>query len=135
MMLDIDYFKQFNDIYGHPAGDACLILVADTLKKACGRAGEFVARYGGEEIAIILPATSPEYATQQAENLRSRLCELAIPHSGSGAAGVVTVSIGVTSLVPRSGMPPSALVSAADKALYNAKEAGRNTVEFAAVEF
>jgi diguanylate cyclase (GGDEF)-like protein len=135
MMLDIDYFKQFNDIYGHQAGDTCLILVADTLKKACGRAGEFVARYGGEEIAIILPATSPEYAIQQAENLRSRLWELAIPHSGSATAEVLTVSIGVTSLVPTSGMSPAALVSAADKALYHAKEAGRNTVEFAVVEW
>ncbi len=134
MMLDIDYFKQFNDIYGHQAGDACLILVADTLKKACGRAGEFVARYGGEELAIILPATSPEYALQQAENLRCKLLELAIPHSGSDAAKVVTVSIGVTSLVPVSGQSPSVLVSAADKALYSAKAAGRNRVEFTEVD-
>jgi diguanylate cyclase (GGDEF)-like protein len=135
MMLDIDYFKQFNDIYGHQAGDTCLILVADTLKKACGRAGEFVARYGGEEIAIILPATSPDYARQQAENLRCRLADLAIPHSGSVAADMVTVSIGVTSLIPRTEMSPSALLAAADKALYKAKEAGRNKVEFADVEF
>ena len=129
MLLDIDYFKQFNDIYGHQSGDDCLVRVAQALKAACGRAGEFVARYGGEEIAVILPASVLEKALFQAENLRRKVQELAIAHSGSDIAKVVTVSIGVSSVLPTPTMQPSELVAAADKALYRAKENGRNKVE------
>lgn len=130
MMLDIDYFKQFNDIYGHQKGDDCLIEVADVLKTACGRAGDFVARYGGEEIAVILPATSYEKALDQAGNLQRKVQAMAVPHSGSDVADVVTVSIGVACIVPPPKMQASELVSAADKALYRAKERGRNRVEY-----
>jgi diguanylate cyclase (GGDEF)-like protein len=134
MMLDIDYFKQFNDIYGHQSGDNCLVLIAKALKAGCGRAGDFVARYGGEEIAIILPATTMDTAMFQAESLRHKVQDLAIPHSGSDIGKVVTVSIGIVSVLPTPKMHPSELVATADRALYRAKETGRNRVEQLGIE-
>lgn len=132
MMLDIDYFKQFNDIYGHPEGDRCLKQVSETLSRAIARAGDLVARYGGEEFSILLPNT--ELGT--AEMLAQRVCiaieNLGLPHSGS-PLGKVTASVGVASLMPATGIAHQMthqddLVQAADRALYIAKRNGRNQV-------
>jgi diguanylate cyclase (GGDEF)-like protein len=131
LLLDIDFFKQFDDIYGHPAGDACLQQIATALRKICNRAGESVARYGGEEIAIILPGTSQPGAVVHAETIREHIQQLAIPHAGSAAYSTVTASIGVACIKPTADGQGPALLAAADKALYQAKETGRNRVEAA----
>jgi diguanylate cyclase (GGDEF)-like protein len=129
ILLDIDYFKALNDLQGHQAGDACLRAVAQAVADAHRRAGELVARYGGEELAVVLPGTSSEDAGRAAERLRRRVQDLAFPHPRSEAAPVVTVSAGVASRVPDAAESPSELVAAADRALYLAKERGRNRVE------
>ncbi len=128
LLLDIDYFKQFNDTYGHPAGDVCLQQVARALDKACNRAGESVARYGGDEIAIILPSTTLQGAMLHAETLRQHIQELAIAHSGSDLGGEITASIGVSSAIPNADLQAADILAAADKALYRAKENGRNCI-------
>lgn len=127
LMGDVDFFKQFNDRYGHQAGDECLKTVAETLRGKLRRPADIVARYGGEEFAAILPDTGSEGAMLVAETMRSAVQALGLPHESS-VAGVVTVSIGVASLVPQltEGMPR--LLSAADWALYEAKRQGRNCV-------
>ncbi len=127
LMGDVDFFKQFNDRYGHQAGDECLKTVAETLRGKLRRPADIVARYGGEEFAAILPDTGTEGAMLVAEAMRSAVQALGLPHESS-VAGVVTVSIGAASLVPQltEGMPR--LLSAADWALYEAKRQGRNCV-------
>ena len=129
ILLDIDSFKAYNDGHGHQAGDACLRAVAQAVANTPRRAGELVARYGGEELAVILPGTSKDAALVVAENLRLRVLELALPHPGSKAAPVVTVSAGVACAEPGLGGSSADLVAAADRALYLAKERGRNRVE------
>lgn len=131
LMCDVDFFKQYNDSYGHQAGDECLRLVADTLRSKLRRPADIVARYGGEEFAAILPDTSLEGAMMIAEAMRDGVQSLGQPHD-STPAGVVTVSLGVAALMPEraEGMP--GLVSAADWALYEAKRRGRNNVQAAA---
>lgn len=122
LLLDVDYFKQYNDNYGHLAGDEALRQVVNVLSKA-SRAEDILARYGGEEFAIILPNTPANKCTMIAERLR-----LAI-ESIQGLARPLTISIGATTLEPRSSAPtPDQIVHAADKALYLAKAAGRNCV-------
>jgi diguanylate cyclase (GGDEF)-like protein len=129
MLLDIDAFKAYNDELGHQAGDACLRAVALTVADAHRRAGEVVARYGGEELAVILPGQSREGADDLAENVRRRVLDLAIAHPRSTIAPCVTVSVGVACAEPGVGFLPEDLVAAADRALYRAKERGRNRVE------
>ena len=129
VLLDIDAFKTYNDRLGHPAGDACLRAVAQAVSEAHRRAGELVARYGGEEWAVILPGVSSEGARAVAEKLRLRVLELGIPHPASPVALVVTVSAGAASAQPSWGGLPADLVAATDRALYRAKERGRNRVE------
>jgi len=144
LMIDIDHFKKYNDHYGHVEGDSCLRKVAQTISVEVGRAGDLVARYGGEEFAVLLAQTSGE----QARTVANRICEavhaLQIPHAQSSTSDVVTVSVGIGSLVPQNsadsaGYPPprsaegglrlaSALFELADSALYAAKEQGRNLV-------
>ncbi len=130
-LIDIDYFKRYNDHYGHQAGDDCLKTVATTLAHAAERPGEIVARYGGEEFAVVLPVCDAKTAAALAEKMRSRIEELMLPHAGS-TIGHVTISCGVATLaVDGDDLPDeAALISAADQALYAAKEAGRNRVEF-----
>jgi len=128
LMLDVDYFKFFNDTAGHQAGDDCLREVARTLAASLQRAGDVVARYGGEEFAVLLPETEADRAQQFAETLRQRIEALGIPHAGSPLANV-TASIGVATVVPShddSGCEE--LVRGADIALYEAKRSGRNRV-------
>jgi diguanylate cyclase (GGDEF)-like protein len=128
LMLDIDYFKSFNDTAGHQAGDDCLRRVAQMLRTSVQRAGDLVARYGGEEFAILLPEADADQALQIATRLRERIEAMELAHPSS-PFGRVTVSIGVTSVVPpRDGSASEEFVRVADSALYDAKRQGRNRV-------
>ena len=127
-MVDIDRFKAFNDSLGHPRGDDCLRQVAAALADALSRAGDAICRFGGEEFAVLLPVTDLEGAVNVAEHLRRRVEALAVPHPASDAAPVVTVSLGVAAVTPEVGLDPKVLIRAADRALYDAKRAGRNRV-------
>ncbi|GGF06306.1 hypothetical protein GCM10011611_09780 [Aliidongia dinghuensis] len=127
LMIDVDYFKGFNDTYGHQEGDACLRRLAAVLQDAVRRPADFVARYGGEEFLVCLPGTPAAGAYEIATKIRKALCDLAIPHAGS-PLHVVTISIGLASLVPPEGMIADQLVAAADMGLYRAKSAGRDRV-------
>lgn len=126
IMADLDSFKAYNDAYGHQEGDECLRRVAKTLASASRRAGDQVARYGGEEFAIVLSATDSAGAARVAEALRAAVEDLAIPHRCSPASGVVTVSLGVATAAPADSSSPAHLIAAADRALYRAKQEGRN---------
>ncbi len=129
LMIDIDHFKQYNDYYGHGAGDVCLQMVAAELSKSVARPSDLVARYGGEEFVVILPETSQESALQIAERLRDRIEKLDLPHAYSDAESVVTISVGVATQANISeNLLPQILGDSADKALYMAKEGGRNRV-------
>jgi two-component system chemotaxis family response regulator WspR len=126
LMIDIDHLKQYNDTYGHPAGDAVLTSVADALRKACERSTDNAARFGGEEFVMILPETDLAGTRHLGEKLRRGVEDLRLPHSDSSVGGYVTVSIGGASMNPRRGESPLSLVDAAEKALYEAKTSGRN---------
>lgn len=126
IMLDVDYFKQFNDLYGHQRGDECLARIAASLKNSLTRSHDLPARIGGEEFACLLPNTPLKGALIKAERIRAEIEALAIPHAGSPAAPVVTVSVGVASAMPRPGNDSMGLTEAADQALYRAKSRGRN---------
>lgn len=128
LMLDIDFFKQFNDFYGHPAGDACLQAVARGLDDCAKRPGDFVARYGGEEFAILLADTNMEGAVVFGETLCAAVEALNIRHEKSSISENVTASIGVSVFTHENKTDAATLVSAADLALYSAKRAGRNRV-------
>lgn len=129
IMLDIDYFKKFNDTYGHQSGDECLKTVANCMSMALNRETDLVARYGGEEFAVILPGTEMKGAEKVAEDIRKYVEDLKVPHEESPVAEYVTISLGVASMVPERELNLEDLIQTADKALYKAKEAGRNRVE------
>jgi diguanylate cyclase (GGDEF)-like protein len=126
LLVDIDHFKLYNDHYGHVAGDHCLRLVAQALAGCVRRADEMAARYGGEEFVLLLPGTSLDAAREVAQLCLDGIEALALPHASSCTASVLTISIGVASMVPVAGADPSMLVAAADAALYRAKKEGRN---------
>ncbi|KRC01537.1 diguanylate cyclase domain-containing protein [Duganella sp. Root198D2] len=126
IMIDIDHFKRYNDAYGHQAGDACLVQVADTMLQCAGRSPDLLARYGGEEFVILLPQVDAPGAQTVAERILESVRALAIPHRMSSASDMVTVSLGVSTLMPGKVGNPEALVRCADNALYQAKEDGRN---------
>lgn len=127
LMCDIDYFKHYNDTYGHLGGDACLQAVAQALVRGAHRQDDQVARYGGEEFAILLPATGRKGAKQVALNVRSELERLQIPHKASDVSPYVTLSIGICTLVPNHLMHSyDVLIHGADEALYKAKLWGRD---------
>ncbi|WP_298231850.1 diguanylate cyclase [uncultured Azohydromonas sp.] len=127
LMIDVDRFKQFNDSYGHPEGDACLRRVAMALRGVSRRPGDLVARWGGEEFAMLLPGTDADGARVVAELVRRAVVLLAIEHR-HGVQGRVTLSVGMHTLVPGPGARVQSLVEGADRALYAAKQGGRNRV-------
>ena len=128
LMLDIDHFKLYNDAYGHLAGDECLKRVAGVLRDSIQRTADFVSRYGGEEFVVVLPASNKHGALTVAEKIRRGVADLAIPHGQSPLDGIVTVSIGVSAIVPTPETTAATLLASADRALYQAKAAGRNRV-------
>ena len=130
VLLDIDCFKQYNDNYGHQAGDDGLKQIAKVLCESLHRASDIIARYGGEEFAVILPDTSLEGALKIAEALKEAVVSLNIEHAHSSVAECVTVSLGVSAFKPANGFQTRTLVEAADKALYKAKNNGRNQVSY-----
>ena len=128
LMCDIDYFKRYNDTYGHAQGDECLRLVAAAMKASIARAGDLVARLGGEEFAVLLPATDKAAAYLLAERLRQAVCDLAIPHDESSVAPIVTLSIGLATFEAGISSTFHELLELADRSLYQAKGDGRNRV-------
>jgi diguanylate cyclase (GGDEF)-like protein len=126
LMADIDCFKVFNDTYGHQAGDDALQQVAKVIQNAAKRSVDLSARYGGEEFAVILPNTKQDGAVQVAQAIQSGVKDLAIVHAKSKAAAVVTVSLGVATIIPTTATSPEELIAVADKALYRAKNQGRD---------
>ncbi|HXP94634.1 MAG TPA: sensor domain-containing diguanylate cyclase [Candidatus Binatia bacterium] len=134
LMLDVDHFKQYNDTFGHMQGDTCLQKVAAGLSGAITRASDFLARYGGEEFVVLMPETEIEGATALAERVRSAVASVRLAHPDPDAP-IVTVSVGVASAVPRSGEGWQVLLEAADAALYQAKDQGRNRVIAGKPEF
>lgn len=134
IMFDIDYFKFYNDTYGHQQGDECIKEIAHVGKMVLNKPYDLIARYGGEEFAVILPDTSENGALKVAETIRRSVQVLAIPHVNSKVKPIVTVSVGVATVQPTKEMNHLQLVVHADDALYKAKNAGRNRVHFCDVE-
>jgi len=128
LIADVDHFKAFNDVYGHQAGDECLRRIAHTIDAQLSRSIDVTARYGGEEFAVILPETPLAGALNIAERMRGAVMGLRIRHEASPVSDFVTVSIGAASVIPRRGETPERLIGAADQALYDAKQGGRNRV-------
>jgi diguanylate cyclase (GGDEF)-like protein/PAS domain S-box-containing protein len=126
LMFDVDFFKRYNDTYGHQAGDQCLASVAGAIRGQLRRPADLAARYGGEEFAAILPNTAVEGARHVAEAIREAVNRLALPHSASTVADHVTISIGVAAGIPDATSSAEGLLKRADQALYQAKERGRN---------
>lgn len=126
IMFDVDAFKRYNDYYGHQIGDDCLISIAQTVKSTVERTTDVVARYGGEEFVVVLPNTNLSGATAIAEQIQKAIKALAIPHEASTVSPIVSVSLGVASLVPTATGSPKQLIASADRALYAAKQQGRD---------
>ncbi len=126
ILMDIDYFKRYNDTYGHLAGDTCLMQVAQLLKTIGGRSGDLVVRFGGEEFLIMLPGTDTIGAQHVAESVRQRLRDCQIPHSGSEVGDYVTLSMGVVNCIPHVQLQIDDLIQKADEALYESKRLGRD---------
>lgn len=130
ILCDIDDFKNYNDCYGHAAGDECLRRIAQALAKVINRPGDLAARYGGEEFGIILSETKKEGAVHLAEKMRLDIEALHIPHEKSCVNAYVTISVGVAAITPTGDLTPTVLVETADTCLYAAKKGGRNQVNF-----
>jgi diguanylate cyclase (GGDEF)-like protein len=128
ILVDIDHFKAYNDLYGHQAGDSCIRQVGAILARAARRPFDFCARYGGEEFALVLYAPSGAEPTAIPEQIRRETMALAIPHAKSDAAKVLTVSIGSAMAEPGTKRSLAGLIQTADEALYRAKQLGRNRV-------
>ncbi len=123
---DVDYFKHYNDNYGHPAGDACLIQLTDAMQSALLRPSDLVARYGGEEFAILLPNTNCDGAKLVAQRIKENVTKLALPHEGLESESQVTLSMGIAAIQPQKKSKKETLLKQADQALYEAKRQGRN---------
>ncbi|MBK7007131.1 MAG: diguanylate cyclase [Burkholderiales bacterium] len=130
LMLDVDHFKLFNDHYGHPAGDRCLRTVAEVVRRVCRRPRDVITRYGGEELAVILPETDLAGAVRVASDVVSALRETHLAHERSPSAAFVTLSVGVSALVADATNAAADLLHRADAALYAAKNTGRNRVVY-----
>lgn len=131
LMVDIDYFKNYNDYYGHPAGDECLRRVASVLSRCVRRAGELVARYGGEEFVMLLPNADARHAQETAQNCLDEIAREALPHAASPTCALLSLSIGVATVLPDASLDALRLVNAADVAMYRAKTGGRAHFEVA----
>ncbi len=129
IMMDIDFFKEFNDNYGHLAGDDCLRQLSGVLSEVTQRPGDLAARYGGEEFACVLPNTDSDGAVNLADKIRNRVKATNMPHFFSSIADHVTLSFGVATLIPEAGQMPSELVQLADNLLYSAKKDGRDQIK------
>lgn len=127
-MVDVDYFKQYNDFYGHGMGDSALQEVAQALRNSLKRPGDLAARYGGEEFVLVLPETDLAAACEVAERARQAVAALNIPHGHSPAAGHISVSIGVATLLPGQTALPENMLKLADQNLYRGKQQGRNRI-------
>jgi len=128
ILCDVDFFKSYNDTYGHQAGDDCLRSIARVLQLAATRPADVVARYGGEEFAVVLPNTFLEGAMQVARKIQMGIKELKLEHRDSQISQYVTLSLGVSMVVPALGVSPAALIASADQALYRAKAIGRDRI-------
>jgi len=128
MMIDIDFFKKYNDNYGHIAGDGCLHSLARTLEEALLRPGDMIGRFGGEEFLCVLPEIDAAGVLGVGERLVAKTREIAIPHRFSDVSNVVTISCGACSLVPEKNQTVDSLIDLADKALYLSKNSGRDRV-------
>ncbi len=128
LLCDVDFFKLYNDTYGHQAGDSCLRIVAQTINRTAKRASDLVARYGGEEFTVILPNTNRAGAITIAKAIQQEIENLQIPHPQSEVSKFVTVSVGVASQIPSRNDSVETLIAKADRALYLAKARGRNRV-------
>ena len=128
ILCDVDYFKAYNDSYGHQAGDNCLYEVAQGISRAVKRPADVVFRYGGEEFAVILPYTEGQGAIRVAEAIQQHIKDLQIPHQASEVSSFVSLSLGVSSIIPDTHSAPHTLISTADAALYDSKLKGRNRV-------
>jgi diguanylate cyclase (GGDEF)-like protein len=128
ILCDIDYFKPYNDCYGHPTGDQCLTQVAQALTQTSRRPADLVARYGGEEFAVILPNTDTQGAYKVAYSMRQELAALAIPHEASSVSEYITLTMGIATIIPSRDSSPQDLLQAADLALYHAKQQGRDRI-------
>lgn len=128
ILCDIDFFKNYNDKYGHPAGDLCLQKVANVLKGSAQKKQDLVARYGGEEFAIVMPHTPASGAVHVAAAMQAGVRELQIPHTESAVSKYVTLSLGISTTIPSAESSPQALIQTADRGLYEAKAGGRNRI-------
>lgn len=130
LMCDVDFFKRYNDSKGHQAGDKCLYQVAQTMKHTVKRPADLVSRYGGEEFVVILPNTNAEGAMQVAQEIQQSIQASALAHPQSPISQHITLSIGVSCTIPCQQVSPATLIAAADRALYQAKQSGRNCTVF-----
>ncbi len=128
LLIDIDYFKRYNDCYGHLKGDHCIAQIADQIHTSFTRATDFVARYGGEEFVVLISQASLEEGIKAATRLLENIRSLELPHQASTVSDMVTISIGVASMVPTAESTPAQLIQEADNELYKAKEGGRNRI-------
>jgi diguanylate cyclase (GGDEF)-like protein len=126
ILIDIDYFKRYNDRYGHQGGDDCLVRIAQAIAQVPQRPTDLVARYGGEEFVVILSNTDTQGALKVAQTIQEAIANLEIIHENSDVSNFVTLSMGVASLIPKLDLSPEVLISHADQALYTAKNQGRN---------
>ena len=135
ILCDIDYFKSFNDTYGHQAGDVCLRKVAKAIERAVKRSTDLVARYGGEEFAIVLPNTNAAGVERVAQDIQQEIKTLAIPHSQSDVSDCITLSLGIASVTTTANSHPDMLVACADQGLYQAKYEGRDRYSLGEIEY
>ena len=133
IIADVDYFKNYNDRYGHKAGDHCLKQIAQTINSSLKRAGDLVCRYGGEEFAIILPDTDSYGAVHLAETIREQIQQLNIIHESSPVSSAISLSLGIATTMANTASPPNTMIEAADSALYQAKQQGRDRYCFLVV--
>jgi len=126
ILVDIDFFKSVNDTAGHVFGDECLKKIANVLSKSVSRSTDLVSRYGGEEFAIVLPSTNCDGALETAEKMRSNIESLHIPHPRNG--GPITISLGISTVIPSKEITPELIIKQADAKLYQAKDSGRNKI-------